>query len=203
MRRKKPGCTVLQENEVKMLPKPVGHSRQSGFSFATGVSQPKVEIAEATATPKRSALKKNPTPTASSASTAKVGNSVSRQMGIAPVRGRRSSISQRTAGGTPDPVQLSQLVSNAVKVVTMFYSDTATVEKTREFWEFFYAHMDGLPDRPRLLVFRQKLKGGEVERWWGNSSIRTFATLKVRFHNQFLSRTADELWERSETAKRE
>eukprot|EP00644_Phytophthora_capsici_P015829 jgi/Phyca11/122886/e_gw1.49.300.1 len=79
----------------------------------------------------------------------------------------------------------------------MFYSDTATVEKARDFWELFEAHTGQLPDRERLLVFRQKLKGREAERWWGNSRIKTFATLKVRFHNQFLSRTTDELWERN------
>ncbi|KAI9996393.1 hypothetical protein PInf_013820 [Phytophthora infestans] len=48
-----------------------------------------------------------------------------------------------------------------------------------------------------------RLKGREAERWWGNSSIWTFFTLEVRFHNQFLSRTADELWERLETTRRE
>eukprot|EP00644_Phytophthora_capsici_P010187 jgi/Phyca11/120472/e_gw1.41.248.1 len=85
----------------------------------------------------------------------------------------------------------------------MFYSDTATVEKARDFWELFEAHTGQLPDRERLLVFRQKLKGREAERWWGNSRIKTFATLKVRFHNQFLSRTTDELWERLHHTKRQ
>ncbi|EEY66805.1 uncharacterized protein PITG_17371 [Phytophthora infestans T30-4] len=85
----------------------------------------------------------------------------------------------------------------------MFYSDTATVEKARDFWELFEDHTDRLPDRERLLVFRQKLKGREAERWWSNSSIKSFATLKVRFHNRFLSRTADELWERLYSTKRE
>ncbi|EEY62558.1 uncharacterized protein PITG_14302 [Phytophthora infestans T30-4] len=78
-------------------------------------------------------------------------------------------------------------------VVPVFYLNTATAEKARDFWGLFEAHTEGLPDRPRLLVFRQRLKGREAERWWGNSSIRTFSTLKVRFHNQFLRRTADEL----------
>ncbi|KAI9984726.1 hypothetical protein PInf_006095 [Phytophthora infestans] len=75
-----------------------------------------------------------------------------------------------------------------MKVLPVFYSDTATVEKTRDFWELFETHT--------------RRKGGEGERWWGNSSIRTFST-KVRFHNQFLSGTADELWERLETTRRE
>ncbi|KAE8963199.1 hypothetical protein PR003_g31010 [Phytophthora rubi] len=85
----------------------------------------------------------------------------------------------------------------------MFYSDTATVEKSCDFWELFEDHTDGFPDRSRLLVFRQEIKGQEAERWWNNSRIKSFRTLKVRFHNQFLSRTADELWERLETTKRE
>ncbi|KAI9998588.1 hypothetical protein PInf_003137 [Phytophthora infestans] len=94
-------------------------------------------------------------------------------------------------------------MSTVMKVLPMFYSDTATVEKARDFWELFEDHTDRLPDRERLLVFRQKLKGREAERWWSSSSIKSFATLKVRFHNRFLSRTADELWERLYSTKRE
>ncbi|KAG1683652.1 hypothetical protein DVH05_014465 [Phytophthora capsici] len=98
---------------------------------------------------------------------------------------------------------LSSLMSNIMKVLPMFYSDTATVKKVRDFWELFGAHTGQLPERERLLVFRQKLKGREAERWWGISRIKTFATLKVRFHNQFLSRTTDELWERLHHTKRQ
>ncbi|KAI9992796.1 hypothetical protein PInf_014670 [Phytophthora infestans] len=67
---------------------------------------------------------------------------------------------------TADPFQLSQLVSNDMKVLPVLYSDTATVEKACDFWERFEAHTEGLPDRSRLLVFRQRLKGREAERWW-------------------------------------
>ncbi|EGZ26170.1 hypothetical protein PHYSODRAFT_487007 [Phytophthora sojae] len=98
---------------------------------------------------------------------------------------------------------MSSVVSNVMKVLPVFYSDTATMEKARDFWELFEAHTAHLPDQSRLLVFRQKLKGRPAERWWNNSTIETFATLKVRSHNQFLSRTADELWERLQTTKRE
>ncbi|EGZ29600.1 hypothetical protein PHYSODRAFT_323105 [Phytophthora sojae] len=98
---------------------------------------------------------------------------------------------------------MSSKVSNVMKVLPVFYSDTATMEKARDFWELFEAHTAHLPDQSRLLVFRQKLKGRPAERWWNNSTIKTFATLKVRFHNQFLSRTADELCERLQTTKRE
>ncbi|EGZ23485.1 hypothetical protein PHYSODRAFT_436609, partial [Phytophthora sojae] len=85
----------------------------------------------------------------------------------------------------------------------MFHSDTATVEKARDFWELFEDHTDGFPNRSRLLVFRQKLRGREADRWWNNSRIKSFRTLKVQFHNQFLSRTADELWELLENTKRQ
>ncbi|KAI9985214.1 hypothetical protein PInf_004539 [Phytophthora infestans] len=105
--------------------------------------------------------------------------------------------------GTADPFQLSQLVSNAMKVLPVFYSDTATVEKARGLWELFEVHTEGLPDRSRLLVLRQRLKGQEAERWWGNSSIRTLSMRKDRFHNQFLRRTADEVWDRLEATRRE
>ncbi|KAG1710189.1 hypothetical protein DVH05_017195 [Phytophthora capsici] len=73
---------------------------------------------------------------------------------------------------------LSSLISNILKVLPMFYSDTATVEKACDFWELFEAHTGQLLDSEREI-----------------SRIKTFATLKVRFHNQFLSRTTDELCE--------
>ncbi|EEY67357.1 uncharacterized protein PITG_04374 [Phytophthora infestans T30-4] len=98
---------------------------------------------------------------------------------------------------------LSQLVSNAMQVLPVSYSDTATVEKARGFWELFEVHTEGLPDRSKLLVLRQRLKGQEAERWWGNSSIRTLSMRKDRFHNQFLRRTADEVWDRLEATRRE
>ncbi|OWZ04522.1 hypothetical protein PHMEG_00023558 [Phytophthora megakarya] len=101
------------------------------------------------------------------------------------------------------PIALSNVVSHVVKSLPQFFSDSATVEKARLFWNAFEANTEGLPDQSRLLVFSQKLKGREAERWWGNSSIRDFKTLKLRFHNHFLSRTADELWERLQTTKRE
>jgi hypothetical protein len=93
-------------------------------------------------------------------------------------------------------LELTNAVSNAVKILPIFYSDTATVEKARDVWDAFEENTDGLPERSRLLVFRQEIKGREAERWWGHSSIRTLATLKVRFHYHF------ELWERRQTTHR-
>ncbi|GMF25479.1 unnamed protein product [Phytophthora fragariaefolia] len=104
---------------------------------------------------------------------------------------------------SPNAQELSTMVSHAVKVLPTFNSSTATVEKARNFWGMFEDHTDGFPYRSRLLVFSQKIKGREAERRSNNSSIKSFRTLKVRFHNQFLSRTADELWELLETTKRE
>ncbi|OWZ17086.1 LOW QUALITY PROTEIN: hypothetical protein PHMEG_0009019 [Phytophthora megakarya] len=101
------------------------------------------------------------------------------------------------------PIALSNVVAHVVKSLPQFFSDSATVEKARLFWNAFEANTEGLPDQSRLLVFSQKLKGPETERWWGNSSVRDFKTFKLRFHKPFLSRTADELWERLQTTKEE
>ncbi|OWZ08205.1 hypothetical protein PHMEG_00019286 [Phytophthora megakarya] len=100
-------------------------------------------------------------------------------------------------------IALSNTVAHVVKSLSQFFSDRATVEKARLFWNAFEANTEGLPDQSRLFVFSQKLEGREAERSWGNSNIRDFRTLKLRFHNHFLSRTADELWERLQTTKRE
>ncbi|KAG1684160.1 hypothetical protein DVH05_010497 [Phytophthora capsici] len=93
------------------------------------------------------------------------------------------------------PVAMYELMANAVKLLPFFHSDSTTVEKARSFWEAFEAHTSKLPDAERLLVFQQKLKGKEADRWWGNSNIKTFDTLKARFHIHFLSRTQDELFD--------
>ncbi|GMF40668.1 unnamed protein product [Phytophthora fragariaefolia] len=98
-----------------------------------------------------------------------------------PSAANRTVVARTSARNAYD---LSSMVSNVMKVVPVFYSDTATMEKARDFWELFEAHTAHLPDQSRLLVFRQKIKGRPAERWWNNSTIKTFATLKVRFHNQ-------------------
>ncbi|KAG2842335.1 hypothetical protein PC118_g6145 [Phytophthora cactorum] len=184
-------------SKAAMLLNLVSRSRPSSVSFTAVTSA-------ASTAPGRPALKVSSTLATGASAVTQGGSSMSRRATAAPVGSRQSVASPRRVVKTADPFQLSQLVSNAVKLLPMFYSDSATVEKARDFWEMFAAaHTEGLPDQSRLLVFRQKIKGREAERWWGNSSIRAFATLKVRFHNQFLSRTADELWELLETAKRE
>ncbi|RAW35621.1 hypothetical protein PC110_g8084 [Phytophthora cactorum] len=96
-------------------------------------------------------------------------------------------------GGALNAFGLSTLVSNAVRMLPLFYSDTATIEKPQDFRELFEAHTVGLSNQSRLFVFRQKLTGREAERWWNDTTITTFKTLKVRFHNPFLSRMTDEM----------
>ncbi|KAG3112648.1 hypothetical protein PI125_g8029 [Phytophthora idaei] len=183
-------------SKAAMSLKPVRRSRPSSVRFAAATGA-------ASTAPCRPALKASLKIASGGCAMTKGGSSMSRRATAAPVGSRQSAASPRRVVKTADPFQLSQLVSNVVKVFPMFYSDSATVEKARGYWEMFAAHTEGLLGRSRLLVFHQKLKGREAERWWGNSSIRTFATLTVRIHNHFLTRTADELWELLETAKRE
>ncbi|OWZ04041.1 hypothetical protein PHMEG_00024132 [Phytophthora megakarya] len=118
------------------------------------------------------------------------------------VSGNQSGLQSDSLSDLP-PIALSNTVAHVVKSLPQFFSDSATVEKARLLWNAFEANTEGLPDQSRLLVFSQKIKGRKAERWWGTSSIRDFRTLKLRFHNHFLSRTADELWERLQTMKRE
>ncbi|GMF44893.1 unnamed protein product [Phytophthora fragariaefolia] len=114
---------------------------------------------------------------------------------------RRAEIRAKTM--SPSAQELPTMVSHAMKVLTIFDSSTATVEKARDLWEMIEDHTGGFPDRSRLLGFRQKIKGREAEGWWNHSSIKSFRTLKNRFHIQFPCHTADELWELLETTKRE
>ncbi|KAG4040514.1 hypothetical protein PC123_g23948 [Phytophthora cactorum] len=153
--------------------KPVSRSRPSSVSFAATTGA-------ASTAPDRPARKTSPTLATGASAVIKGGSSMSRRETVVPVGSHQSAASPRRVEKTADPFQLSQLVSNAVKVLPMFYSDSATVEKARNFWEMFAAHTERLPDRSRLLMLRQKLKGREAERW-----------------------TADELWELLETVKLE
>ncbi|KAE9266779.1 hypothetical protein PR003_g32003 [Phytophthora rubi] len=148
------------------------------------------------ATPTRAAPSKAPAPTKPVTRTS--GGTV----GATGTPRRTPRTVQPTPAAPVNPISLTHAVSNAVKVLPLFHSAGVTVEKARDFWEAFDDTTRGLPDRSRLLVFRQKIKGSEAERWWNNSSIKTFETLKIRFHNHFLSRTADELWERLHSTKR-
>ncbi|GMF38572.1 unnamed protein product [Phytophthora fragariaefolia] len=71
---------------------------------------------------------------------------------------------------------LSSMVSNVVKVLHVFYSNTATVEKARDFLELFEAHTEYLPDQSQLLVFRQKIKGRPAD---GGGATRRLGRLRL------------------------
>ncbi|KAE9053639.1 hypothetical protein PF005_g33466 [Phytophthora fragariae] len=66
---------------------------------------------------------------------------------------------QSTATVPVNLISVSQATSHVVKVLPYFYSDLTTVERARTFWEAFEENTEGLPDKSRLLVFQQKLKG--------------------------------------------
>ncbi|KAI9991776.1 hypothetical protein PInf_017137 [Phytophthora infestans] len=70
-----------------------------------------------------------------------------------PVPTRSSVMSPFPALRTADPFQLLQSVSSAMMVVPVFYLNTATAEKARDFWGLFEAHTEGLPDRPGCWCF--------------------------------------------------
>ncbi|KAG2947173.1 hypothetical protein PC117_g7022 [Phytophthora cactorum] len=140
-------------SKAAMLLNLVSRSRPSSVSFTAVTSA-------ASTAPGRPALKVSSTLATGASAVTQGGSSMSRRATAAPVGSRQSVASPRRVVKTADPFQLSQLVSNAVKLLPMFYSDSATVEKARDFWEMFAAaHTEGLPDQSRLLVFRQKIKG--------------------------------------------
>eukprot|EP00644_Phytophthora_capsici_P000684 jgi/Phyca11/109181/e_gw1.16.686.1 len=87
-------------------------------------------------------------------------------------------------------------------MIQPFYSDNSSVDKARTFWSAFERATEGLDDSIRLSAFRECLKGKTGEEWWTYSQINDFATLKTRFHNQFICQTPLQMIERLKTAKR-
>eukprot|EP00644_Phytophthora_capsici_P005895 jgi/Phyca11/98124/e_gw1.2.410.1 len=87
-------------------------------------------------------------------------------------------------------------------MIQPFYSDNSSVDKARTFWSAFERATEGLDDSIRLGAFRECLKGKTGEEWWTYSQINDFATLKTRFHNQFICQTPLQMIERLKTAKR-
>jgi hypothetical protein len=73
-------------------------------------------------------------------------------------------------------------IKNAVKMIQPFYSENATVDKARAFWNAFERATDGLDEQLRLNAFRECLKGKTGEDWWTYSRISDFETLRVRFY---------------------
>ncbi|OWY91962.1 hypothetical protein PHMEG_00039221 [Phytophthora megakarya] len=82
-------------------------------------------------------------------------------------------------------------VKNAVRMLQPFYSEGATVEKARSFWEAFERATVGLADA-----------GKPGEDWWMYSRIDDFDTLRTRFYNQFICQTPLQMIERLKNAKR-
>ncbi|GMF34278.1 unnamed protein product [Phytophthora fragariaefolia] len=80
-------------------------------------------------------------------------------------------------------------IRNAIRMIQPFYSDSASVDKARTFWNAFVRATEGLDDALRLSAFRECLKGKAGEQWWMYSRIDTFETLRTRFHNQFICQT--------------
>eukprot|EP00644_Phytophthora_capsici_P008875 jgi/Phyca11/102129/e_gw1.6.939.1 len=87
-------------------------------------------------------------------------------------------------------------------MIQPFYSDNSSVDKARTFWSAFEKATEGLDDTIRLSAFRECLKGKTGEEWWTYSQINDFATLKTRFHNQFICQTPLQMIERLKIAKR-
>ena len=100
-------------------------------------------------------------------------------------------------GGIPTELR------NAVQLIVPFYSDSASCERAASFWRSFENCTSGMNDALRLTAFEQCLKGKQGQEWWYNSRIETFETLRIRFHNRFISRTPAQLWTQLRTARRQ
>ncbi|KAJ8525990.1 hypothetical protein ON010_g15193 [Phytophthora cinnamomi] len=99
-------------------------------------------------------------------------------------------------GGMPSHIK------NAVKMIQPFYSDNATVDKAKAFWDAFVRVTEGLDELLRITAFRECSKGKTAVDWWMYSKIDNFETLRIRFHNQFVCLTPRQLIERLESTKR-
>ncbi|KAE9110848.1 hypothetical protein PF010_g11021 [Phytophthora fragariae] len=93
-------------------------------------------------------------------------------------------------------------INNVVKMIQPFYSDSASVDKARTFWDAFDRATEGLEDALRLSAFRECLKGNAGEQWWMYSQINDFETLRTRFHDQFVCQTPLQMIERLKSTKR-
>ncbi|KAG3241202.1 hypothetical protein PI124_g13927 [Phytophthora idaei] len=71
-------------------------------------------------------------------------------------------------GGVLNTFSLLTLMSNAMKVLPFFYSETVTVEKARDFWDLFEDHTVGLPDQSQLTFKTLKVERGESVEQWGD-----------------------------------
>ncbi|KAI9998289.1 hypothetical protein PInf_002664 [Phytophthora infestans] len=93
-------------------------------------------------------------------------------------------------------------IRNAIRMIQPFYSDGASVEKAKTFWDTFERATVGLEESICLSAFRECLKGKTGEDWWTYSRINSFDTLRTRFHNQFICQTPLQLIEKLQNTKR-
>lgn len=101
------------------------------------------------------------------------------------------------------PMTLTRDALRLVDWLPPFYSDGSTPVKARQFWDAFETNTALLPEAARLLGFQRLLKGDTGRKWWSASNIRDLNALRVRFHNKFISQSADELWARVNSLQRE
>ncbi|KAE9347129.1 hypothetical protein PR003_g7081 [Phytophthora rubi] len=203
----------------------VANLQRAGFGFADPFSQPAGQVPPVLPAPQQSQQPAWTGPTQPSPrSLAWQGqgratvNSPSSVKVEPPQSSRSSSAGQQSYGGAQgygsngnpyansnerQPVfGMPSSIKNAVRVIQPFYSDGATIEKARAFWDSFEMATVGLSDTIRLSAFRECLKGKTGEDLWMYSQISDFETLRRRFHNQFICQTPLQMIERLESTKR-
>ncbi|KAI9982010.1 hypothetical protein PInf_009798 [Phytophthora infestans] len=134
----------------------------------------------------------------------------SANLGGAPWSGPNGSYGSNYASGYSHPAPSTAVVPfgmptnirNAIRMIQPFYSDGASVEKAKTFWDSFERATVGLEESIRLSAFRECLKGKTGEDWWTYSRINSFDTLRTRFHNQFICQTPLQLIEKLQNTKR-
>ncbi|KAE9058418.1 hypothetical protein PF007_g31310, partial [Phytophthora fragariae] len=167
----------------------VANMQRAGFGFANPFSQPAGQAPPVLPAPQQSQqptwtepTQPSPLPQAWQGQGGANVNSPS-SVKVEPPRSSRSSMAgQQTYGGVPgywsngspyvnsnerQPVfGMPSSIKNAVRVIQPFYSDGATIEKARAFWDSFEMATVGLSDTIRLSAFRECLKGKTGEDWW-------------------------------------
>ncbi|KAI9985656.1 hypothetical protein PInf_005048 [Phytophthora infestans] len=134
----------------------------------------------------------------------------SANLGGAPWGGPNGSYGSNYASGYSHPAPSTAVVPfgmptnirNAIRMIQPFYSDGASVEKAKTFWDSFERATVGLEEFICLSAFRECLKGKTGEDWWTYSRINSFDTLRTRFHNQFICQTPLQLIEKLQNTKR-
>ncbi|KAG3172775.1 hypothetical protein PC128_g18440 [Phytophthora cactorum] len=101
---------------------------------------------------------KMPGPSASSSFASPTMTMLSPAPMLAAPRGSLSAAVNRTTPWTGYD-GIPSHIKNAVKMIQPFYSENATVEKAKSFWNAFERATVGLDEQLRLSAFRECLKG--------------------------------------------